>query len=99
MLMRLLKKLIKVSNIHKHDKATIWTVATIGFAGALKIHEILAKNGPYFDPDFTLLKEDLRLTSATSEGESIGILQIKAHQSPQKMDKLHKTQESQSFGS
>ena len=75
--MRLLKKLIKESAMDKHDKATIWAIATTGFAGALRMHEILARNESYFDPHFTLLKEDLKLTSANSEGKDIEILQIK----------------------
>jgi hypothetical protein len=46
-----------------HDKSLIWAVATIAFAGAFRIHEILAKLESTFDPDFTLLAEDVHTST------------------------------------
>jgi hypothetical protein len=57
--MLLFKKLTRNSTMSKHDKALIWAVATVAFAGAFRIHEILAKNEATFDPNFTLLTEDV----------------------------------------
>jgi hypothetical protein len=53
--MLLLKKLIERLDMNKKDKAMIWAVATVAFAGAFRISEILCKNESTFDPDFELL--------------------------------------------
>ncbi len=53
--MLLFKKQIKNSDLPEHDKALVWAVSTIAFAGAFRIHEILARAESTFDPSFTLL--------------------------------------------
>jgi hypothetical protein len=60
--MLLFKKLISNSKFSNHDKALLWGVATVAFAGAFRIHEILAKTESTFDPDFTLLTSDVTLS-------------------------------------
>lgn len=57
--MLLFKQTIKDSLMHEHDKLLTWAVATIAFAGAFRIHEILSKTEATFDPDFTLLHKDI----------------------------------------
>jgi hypothetical protein len=60
--MLLFKSLIRTSSFAEQDKALIWAVSTIAFAGAFRIHEILSKTESTFDPNFTLLTEDVSWT-------------------------------------
>ncbi len=60
--MLLFRKLINSSEFSAHDKALLWAVSTVAFAGAFRIHEILAKTESTFDPDFTLLTKDTSLS-------------------------------------
>ena len=61
--MLLFKKLTQSSKYAEQDKLLIWAVATLAFAGAFRIHEILSKAESTFDPNFTLLGEDLTVSS------------------------------------
>ncbi len=67
--MLLFKKQIRNSDLPEHDKALVWAVATIAFAGAFRIHEILARAESTFDPSFTLLTEDMTLS--TDAGQEV----------------------------
>lgn len=71
--MLLFERLIKRSSLNEQDKALTWTVATVAFAGAFRIHEILARTESTFDPNFTLLAEDV----TTSKVDSQEILHFK----------------------
>jgi hypothetical protein len=73
--MLLFKKLIKNSQLAPQDKDLVWSVSTLAFAGAFRIHEILAKNESTFDPNFTLLTEDV--TCTRSVGNAILHIKIK----------------------
>jgi hypothetical protein len=53
--MLLLKRLIERLELSTKDKAMVWAVATVAFAGAFRISEILCKTESTFDPDFDLL--------------------------------------------
>jgi hypothetical protein len=65
--MLLFKTLIKNSHYLECDKALLWAVSTLAFAGAFRIHEILAKAESTFDPNFTFLTEDLTMTSKAGQ--------------------------------
>ncbi len=65
--MLLFKSLIRTSKFSEPDKALIWAASTVAFAGAFRIHEILAKTESTFDPNFTLLTEDITLTSCNGQ--------------------------------
>jgi len=60
-LMKLLKLKLIRSELGREQKLLIWAVSTLAFNGAFRIHEILARNATSFDPDFTLLTEDLKV--------------------------------------
>jgi hypothetical protein len=60
-MMRFLKEKIRSWDVDIEQKLLMWTVATLAFHGAFRIHEILCKTETEFDPDFTLLTEDVRL--------------------------------------
>jgi hypothetical protein len=61
--MLLLKKLIPTLNLSEVDKALIWAVATVAFAGAFRISEILCRTESTFDPDFDLLEKDVSFST------------------------------------
>ncbi len=65
--MLLFHKLIIRSQLAEHDKLLIWAVSTLAFAGAFRIHEILARHESTFDPDFTLLTKDVSCTKAAGK--------------------------------
>jgi hypothetical protein len=64
------KQLITASDRNTHDKRLIWAVATMAFAGAFRIGELLAKLESTFDPNFTLLAKDVTWSS-DSNGDTI----------------------------
>lgn len=55
----LMKALIRKLSIPQIDRALIWTICTVAFAGAFRIHELLSKTESVFDPTHTLLTEDV----------------------------------------
>jgi hypothetical protein len=72
-MMRLLKEEIRNWEVPIMQKLLFWSVATLAFHGAFRIHEILSKVESEFDPDFTLLTENVRSEnrSSVSGGKSI----------------------------
>jgi hypothetical protein len=62
-MMLVFKDLLAASDRNPHDKRLIWAVATIAFAGAFRIGELLAKLESTFDPSFTLLAKDVSWSS------------------------------------
>lgn len=63
-ILRLLKILIGKLGIPKVDKKLLWTVCTVAFAGAFRIHELLCKTESIFDPAHTLLTDDVTLSTS-----------------------------------
>jgi hypothetical protein len=57
--MRLLKRLICKLTIAEQDRALFWAVATLAFAGAFRISELLCKTESSFDPNFDLLTRNI----------------------------------------
>lgn len=57
--MKLLKSEIKAMNGTLADKALLWAVSTIAFNGCLRIHELLSRKESEYDPEFTLLNQDI----------------------------------------
>lgn len=60
-IMRLIKSELKTSSLKKRDKLLIWSVCSLAFMGAFRIHELLSKTEGTFDPSFTLLRKDIQL--------------------------------------
>jgi len=58
-MMMVLKNLVHNSSFNAHDKKLIWAVASVAFAGAFRIGELLTKQEATFDPDFSLLTKDV----------------------------------------
>ena len=61
-ILKLLKSKLRSSKILVNIQLTIWCICTIAFFGAFRIGELLCKNTTFYDPAYTLLKQDLSLT-------------------------------------
>ena len=60
--MLLLHRLIRELDLSDKDKALVWAVAALAFAGAFRISELLCRTESSFDPDFDLLGKNLTHT-------------------------------------
>lgn len=76
-ILKLIKLELKETDLSKENKRLFWTVATVGFAGGFRIHELLAVQEATFDPLFTLLGSDITHRSDNLNGKTIETLQIK----------------------
>ena len=68
-LMKLLKGKIGQSDMDEDMKLLMWVVSSIAFHGAFRIHELLSTHEATYDPDHTLLVEDVNLRGR--EGDSV----------------------------
>ena len=75
--MKLLKGEIKDSGLDPELKLLLWSVATLAFSGAFRIHELLARKESSFDPIFTLLSTDLSLKTLRINKDEVQILQVR----------------------
>ena len=66
-LMKLWKEKIRLSDMNIDIKLVIWSVSTLAFYGAFRIHELVSRTEATFDPYHTLLTEDVQLRG--KEGE------------------------------
>lgn len=62
-MMLVFKELLATSDRNTHDIRLIWAVATMAFAGAFRIGELLSRLESTFDPSFTLLAKDVTWSS------------------------------------
>lgn len=76
-MLKLLKCELNLMQASKYFKRLTWAAASICFFGALRVHEILCRRPSSFDPDFTLLVEDVNLVELTVQGESVRVLQLR----------------------
>jgi hypothetical protein len=75
--MALLKAKIREWESEKKNKLTAWAVCTLLFHGAFRGGEILCRSATYFDPAFTLLKQDVTIVQESSGAKVIQV-RIKA---------------------
>jgi hypothetical protein len=68
--MRLLKEEIRRWPVALDQKLLTWAIATVAFHGAFRIHELLCRTEAVFDPDFTLLTDDIKVVQEHSNTES-----------------------------
>ena len=64
-LLPLLKGKIRQADLDTDMKLLMWAVSTLAFYRAFRIHELLSKNEATYDPDHTLLVEDVKLRGQT----------------------------------
>ena len=78
-ILRLLKARVAESNMRGVDQRLIWSVSSIIFHGAFRIHELVCKVEGSFDPDFTLLGSDILIVSGSQDNPQDSLqLRIKA---------------------
>ncbi|MBM3939228.1 MAG: hypothetical protein FJ333_11335 [Sphingomonadales bacterium] len=65
--MKRLKNKIRGSELETGEKLMLWSVCTLAFFGAFRIHELLSKHESTFDPAHTLLGEDISMTGDTGK--------------------------------
>ena len=59
-ILKLLKMDLKDSGLKSEKKLLFWSIATLCFAGAFRIHELLSKHHARFEPVNTLLGQDVK---------------------------------------
>ena len=74
--LRLMKEDIRTSDFEGGKKVLLWSVCTIAFAGAFRVHELLARNHAKFNPLDTLLGKDIKLSKCTLDAKTVTFLQI-----------------------
>ena len=75
-ILRLLKARLSESSLSGRDQRMVWTACTTLFHGAFRVHELMCNRQESFDPDFTLLSEDVSLVK--QEGEELLQIRVKA---------------------
>jgi hypothetical protein len=72
-LMKVLKDKIIVWDKPWETKLLVWTVCTLAFHGAFRIHELLCKAESFFDPNYTLLTENVTMSTDSQGGRTIQV--------------------------
>lgn len=75
-MMRLLKESIRLWDVPISQKLLMWSVATMAFHGAFRIHELLCQIESEFDPDFALLTGDVKILPSRDD-KMTRILEVK----------------------
>ena len=75
-ILKLLKRLLSLSNRSQEEKRMIWSVCCMAFHGSFRIHELLSKAKTTFDASTTLLGGDVRLVNTSIDGQKEDILVI-----------------------
>ena len=75
-ILRLLKTRLSESEMSGRDQRMVWVASTTLFHGAFRVHELLCNKQDSFDPDFTLLSQDVSLVN--SSGEELLQIKVKA---------------------
>ena len=75
--MKLLKGALRTSSLEVGEKISIWAISCLAFSGSFRIHELLCKEEGKFDPGFTLLDRDVKITRDEGENKEVIILYLK----------------------
>jgi hypothetical protein len=81
-ILKLLKETIRKSNMPLEEKLLIWAVSTVAFHGSFRIHEILCKSETKFDPDFTLLEDDVKMETFKTDKGLVGTVLLFSIKNP-----------------
>jgi len=65
--MKKLKNKLRGAQLEPGEKLMLWSVCTLAFFGAFRIHELLSRHEATFDPAQTLLGEDISTTGQASQ--------------------------------
>ena len=76
-LLRLLKVAISKDSLNKRDMRTFWLLSTLSFFGSFRMGELIGTSTRSFDPNFTLLQEDIVLNSTSINNKHHHFLEIR----------------------
>ena len=85
-LMKLLKKRLVKVNWELEEKRLFWAVATLAWSGSFRIHELLSKEEVKFDPQTTLMWENLKEGTVMIKKEKVNLIQV--HIKSPKVDRI-----------
>ena len=85
-LMKLLKKRLVKVNWKLEEKRLFWAVATLAWSGSFRIHELLSKEEVKFDPQTTLMWENIKKGSVLIKKEKLDLIQV--HIKSPKVDRI-----------
>ena len=71
-----LKTLLSNSGFLKSRRRIIWAACCLCWSGALRVHELLAKEPSKFDPKTTMMASAIKLGKARVNGRQVEILQV-----------------------
>jgi hypothetical protein len=72
-IMALLKAKIREWDADNTDKLSIWAISTLLFHGAFRGGELLCRSASWFDPAYTLLREDIAIIDEQSGGSVVQV--------------------------
>jgi hypothetical protein len=75
-MMTAIKRNLKGMRLPKSKKRLIWLTACLCWAGAFRIHEVLAREELSYDKTTTLMHQDLKLSMIMVDGENIDTLRV-----------------------
>ena len=75
-IMKIIKAKLKSSSLPGRRKLVIWAVCCIAFNGAFRSGELLTKYTTFFDPNFSLLQNNIQEKTLVISGSEVKILQI-----------------------
>ena len=70
----LIKKMIMKIGLSNDEILITWAIATVLWNGSFRVHELLAKKQGEYDPQTTLLWEDVQERKVVIEGETVSAL-------------------------
>jgi hypothetical protein len=76
-MMKLLKENIRQWDKSNETKLLVWAVCTLAFHGAFRIHELLCRTETSFDPAYDLLRQDVKIETATYGGKTTRFLTVR----------------------
>ena len=85
-LMKLLKKRLLKVKWELEEKRLFWAVATMAWSGSFRIHELLSKEEVKFDPQTTLMWENLKEGTVVIKKEKLDLIQV--HVKSPKIDRI-----------
>ena len=85
-LMKLLKKRLVKVNWELEEKRLFWAVATLAWSGSFRIHELLSKEEVKFDPQTTLMWENIKEGTVVIKKEKVNLIQV--HIKSPKVDRI-----------
>ena len=76
-ILKLIKETLSRSQWIYGEIRLFWVICTLAFSGGFRIHELLSKLEKSFDPAFTLLSSDIRLSNVKIGKKTVEVIQVR----------------------